>query len=295
MEHKTVIVIGAVNVDICGRPTKAPNMHDSNPGQVSISSGGVGRNIAHNLRLLGADVKLVAAIGNDILGDSIYKSCTEIGLDMSMCRRIKGARTSTYLYVTDEKGEMITAVNDMDIAASITPSYLSLLLENLNSADAVVIDGNLSAETIKWIGENVTAPLYADPVSTVKAERIKPILGRLTAFKPNDIEAMSMTGESTSLFAAEALLGMGVKRVFVSLGAKGIVAAEGGEVIKLPCGRLNVVNTTGCGDAATAAIVWAGINGLDLAETADAAMKAAAMAIECEETVNPDLCAELIM
>ncbi len=295
MEHKTVIVIGAVNMDICGRPSHAPNMRDSNPGTVSLTPGGVGRNIAHNLRLLGLDVKFVAAIGNDVYGESIYRSCTETGIDMSMCRRIKGARTSTYLYVTDDKGEMVIAVSDMDIAGSITPSYLALLTEKLNAADAVVIDGNLSAETIKWIGENVTAPLYADPVSITKAERMKPVLSKLTAFKPNDAEAMSMTGESTSLFAAEELLKKGVRRVFVSLGPDGIVAAEDGEVVKLPCCKADIVNTTGCGDAVTAAIVWAGVNGLDLAESADAAMKAAALAMECSETVNPDLCAELIM
>ena len=295
MEHKTVIVIGAVNVDICGRPADTPNMKDSNPGRVSLTAGGVGRNIAHNLRLLGVDVKLVAAIGSDVYGESVYRSCTELGIDMSMSRHINGGHTSTYLYVTDEKGEMVIAVCDADIAGSITPSYLSLLLDKLNAADAVVIDGNLSAEAIKWIGENVTAPLYADPVSITKAQRMKPVLPKLAAFKPNDAEAMSMTGAATPLLAAEALLAQGVKRVFVSLGADGIVAAEDGEVVKLPCGKAEIVNTTGCGDAATAAMVWGGINGLDLAETAYAAMTAAQLTLECEETVNPDLCAELLL
>jgi len=294
MEHKTVIVIGAVNMDICGRPDKAPRMGDSNLGTVKLTPGGVGRNIAHNLRLLGLDVKFVAAIGDDVYGDSVYKLCADAGIDMSMCRRIKGGRTSTYLYVTDEKGEMLMAVNDMALSSSITPSYLALLRDKLNAADAVVIDGNLSADAIKWLGDNVTAPLYADPVSVTKAERIKPIFNKLTAIKPNELEAMSMTGEADALFAAESLVEAGVKRVFVSLGADGIVAAEGTELIKLPCGRLNVVNTTGCGDAVTAAIVWAGVNGYDLADAADSAMKAAALAIECEETVNPDLCADLL-
>ena len=295
MEHKTVIVIGAVNMDICGCPSGAPNMHDSNPGRVSLTPGGVGRNIAHNLRLLGVDVKFVAAVGSDVYGESVYRSCTDCGIDMSMARRIKGGRTSTYLYVTDEKGEMMIAVCDADIAGSITPSYLKLLLDRLNAADAVVIDGNLSAETIKWIGENVTAPLYADPVSIAKAERMKSVLPKLAAFKPNEVEAMSMTGAATPLLAAEALMEQGVRRVFVSLGPDGIVAAEDGEVVKLPSGKADIVNTTGCGDAATAAIVWADINGFDLAETAYAAMTAAKLALECEETVNTDLCAELLM
>ena len=294
MEDKTVVVIGAVNVDICGRPDALPILHDSNIGSVSMTAGGVGRNIAHNLCLLGLNVKFLAAIGDDANGENVYKSCEALGMDMHMTRRIKGGRTSSYLYVTDEKGDMLIGICDTDIAGSITPEYLKGHLDEINRADAVVIDGNLTEETLSWIAENVTAPLYADPVSTAKAERLKPALGRLYAFKPNDIEAKSMTGEQTALLAAEALLRKGVKRVFISLGSDGIVAAEGAELVKLPCERVSIVNATGCGDAATAAIIWAGVHGLGIAESAAAAMKAAAMTIECEHTVNPALCADLI-
>lgn len=294
MENKTVIVIGAVNMDICGRPAKPLVAGDSNPGSISMSPGGVGRNIAHNLSLLGLNVKFIAAVGTDAFGEGIMQSCRELGFDMHLCRRIRGGHTSCYLYITDEKGEMQLGVSDTDIAGSITPEYLYSCLNEINRADAVVVDANLTEETLYWIGQHVTAPLYADPVSTAKANRLKPLLPYLYAFKPNAIEAMSMTGESTSLRAAEALMAQGVKRIFVSLGSDGIVAAEGGSVIKLPCIKTEIVNTTGCGDAATAAIVWAGVNGADLDESAEAAMKAATLTLQCAEAVNPDLCEELI-
>ena len=95
MEKKTVIVIGAVNMDICGRPNAAPNLHDSNPGSVTLSPGGVGWNIAHVLCLLCLNVKCLAAIGSDVYGDSVSKSCVELGIDMHLCRRISGGRTSS--------------------------------------------------------------------------------------------------------------------------------------------------------------------------------------------------------
>ena len=57
------VVAGGVNMDICGKPALALRMRDSNPGFVSLKPGGVGRNIAHNLCLLGMDVSLIAAIG----------------------------------------------------------------------------------------------------------------------------------------------------------------------------------------------------------------------------------------
>ena len=294
MENKTVIVIGAVNVDICGRPETAPRLHDSNIGSVSLSPGGVGRNIAHNLCLLGVKVKFLAAIGDDVYGESVLKSCTELGMDMHLARRIKGGRTSSYLYVTDEKGDMLIGICDTDIAGSITPEYLGMHLDEINAADAVVIDGNLSAETLSWIADNITAPLYADPVSTAKAERLRPALRRLCAFKPNELEAQSLTGENSAPAAAEKLLKAGIERVFISLGSDGILAAEGDEKITLSCEKTDIVNATGCGDAATAAIIWAGVHGLSLEQSAAAAMKAASLTIKCDTTVNPALCAELI-
>ena len=99
MGNKTVVVIGAVNMDIFGRPDRAPRMHDSNPGTVSFSPGGVGRNIAHNLCLLGLNVKLVAAIGDDVYGDSIYESCTKLGMDMHLSRRMSGDVARQVVYI----------------------------------------------------------------------------------------------------------------------------------------------------------------------------------------------------
>ena len=190
---------------------------------------------------------------------------------------------------------MLLAACDSDIAAYISPEYLTLLKDELNSADAVVVEANLSEEALKWIGANVTVPLYADTVSRAKAHRLLPIIDRLTALKPNEIEALGITGERSALLAAEALLRKGVKRVFVTLGSEGLLAVEDGEIVKLPCMKTNVVNTTGCGDAAISAIVWAGVQGLSLAETADAATRAAALVSQCEETVNTRLSPKILM
>ena len=80
MENKTVIVIGAVNLDICGRPNKAPRLCDSNPGTISFGIGGVGQNIAYNLRLLGLKVKLCAAFGDDLYAETLKAGCASRGL-----------------------------------------------------------------------------------------------------------------------------------------------------------------------------------------------------------------------
>jgi pseudouridine kinase len=67
-------------VDIGGRSHRALVAADSNPGTVSISLGGVGRNIAHNLALMGTDVRMLTAFGQDLHGQRIAASCSELGI-----------------------------------------------------------------------------------------------------------------------------------------------------------------------------------------------------------------------
>ena len=287
-----VAVIGGVNMDIGGSPFAKLVMRDSNPGIITARPGGVGRNIAHDLRLLGVNVSLVAAVGGDVYGQGILDSCRELGIDMSLARILPERRSSTYLYVTDETGDMQIGIADMEITECITPEYLASRMDEINAFDAVVLDANLSAESVEYAARHCTAPIIADPVSTAKAMRLVPVLDKLWAIKPNIYEAEKLTGEHDPEKAAAALLDKGVKRVFISLGEEGMLAAERGSIVHMPREFVTVVNTTGAGDAATSAIVWAALAGMDIAGCARAAVKAGAITACCEGANNPELCAE---
>ena len=70
-----------------------------------------------------------------------------------------------------------------------------------------------------------------DPVSTVKSEKIRPILGKIHTLKPNRLEAESLSGvkitdRDSARQAAKVLLGTGLQRVFISLGEQGVFAAD---------------------------------------------------------------------
>lgn len=263
-------------MDIWGRPERVLVPKDSNPGTVSLRPGGVGRNIAHDLRLLGLEVSLVAAIGGDVYAAAITESCRALGIDLSYAPVFPQRRSSTYLYISDEKGDMQLAVSDMDICSALTAEYAASVLPKLQ-AGAIVVDANLPEDTIRYICNNSSIPVYADPVSTAKAVKLLPVLHRLSAMKPNALEAEKLTGEKDPERAARALVEMGVKRVFVSLGSRGMIAADEKELLLLPAPLTQVVNTTGAGDAATAAIVLSGIKELSLRETAELAQRAGAV------------------
>ena len=258
-----------------------------------MSLGGVGRNIAHNMALLGMDVRMVTVFGDDINAQKIAASCGELGIDISQSPIIPEGRTSTYLFITDEKGDMALAVSDMEIYKHLTPQMLAQRQTLLNASQAVVLDTNLPAESIQYLADHCTTPLFADPVSTAKAVKLKPVLGKLHTLKPNRIEAellsgVKITDDASLRKAAETLLDTGLHRVFISLGSDGVFAADrSGQQVQLPPLPGAMVNTTGCGDAFMAAITWAYLQGTDLTDTAKAGLAASVIAMESAETINP--------
>ncbi|WP_304965032.1 PfkB family carbohydrate kinase [uncultured Oscillibacter sp.] len=294
-----VTVVGGVNVDIGGRPEAALVARDSNPGAVHSSLGGVGRNIAHNMALLGLDTRLLTAFGDDLNAQKLAASCGELGIDISQSPVIPGGRTSTYLFINDERGDMALAVSDMEIYRHLTPQALAQRHKLLDASQVVVIDTNIPEESIAWLAENCAAPLFADPVSTAKAVKLKPVLGKLHTLKPNRLEAellsgVPITGEASLNKAADALLETGLRRVFISLGAEGVFAADRSGRVQLPCLSAELVNATGCGDAFMAAIAWAYLRGTDLADTARAGLAASSIAMESRETINPAMSEEAL-
>lgn len=291
------VVVGGVNMDIGGRAYAPLVPHDSNPGQVRMSLGGVGRNIAHNLSLLGTEVKLLTAFGDDVSAQKLAASCGELGIDISHALQIPGGATSTYLFISGPEGDMELALSDMDIYRHVTPAYLTARANLLHSAQLIIVDTNIPEESIRWLAENARVPLFADPVSTAKAEKLRGVLGKLHTLKPNRIEAellsgVAITDEDSLRRCADTLLDTGLRRVFISLGGDGVYAADHSGSCHIPCFPARMVNTTGCGDAFMAAIAWAYLEGTGLEDTARAGLAASAIAMESEETINPSMSVE---
>ena len=295
-----VLVIGAVNMDVGGRSHAPLRMADSNPAAVSTSFGGVGRNIAHNLCLLGVETALLTVMGDDGFAAQLRENAREIGLDLSLSPTIKGERTSTYLYMLDADGDMALALSDMEIYRHMTVDFFRERIEEINRFDMVVLDANAPEESLTWLAEHCTVPMVADPVSTVKAVKLKKVLPKLYAFKPNALEASLLTGipvegETGAEKAADALLALGMEQVYISLGARGIFAKNrAGECVRIPCPKVEVANATGGGDAMVAALTMSLLEKQSLAEAAHNAICAGAFACTAESTIHPDMSKEAI-
>lgn len=295
-----VVVVGAVNVDISGTPETTYLPGDSNPGHVRMTMGGVGRNIAENLCRLGRRVVMITALGEDANAEMVRHNCREVGIDLSHSLTVSGGRTSTYLCLNDEAGEIVGAVSDMAIYEALTPEYLSTKLEVLNRAALVIADGNLSGETLAWLGQHVTAPLVADPVSVKKAPHLSGALPFLSALKPNRSEASLLTGVAIHSHqdlpkAAQAFFEKGVKNVFISLGGEGVYFDDGSDRGILSCIPGSIINTNGCGDAFLAAAADGLLEGCSLRQCAMRGLAASNICAQSESAVNPMMSAEALM
>lgn len=298
-EGPYVVVVGGANMDIAGRPSAALVSHDSNPGTVRLSHGGVGRNIAHNLALLGVDTRLVTAFGNDTLAQGLIAGCVNAGIDVADSITVPDLATSTYLFVMDETGDMEVAINDMAIIDELTPAHLEGKLDLLNGAAVVLAETNLPAATLTWLASHITAPLFCDPISTAKAARLAGALGSIHTLKPNRLEAQALSGvmihdEKSLLAACDALLATGMSRAFVSLGADGRLCADATHTVRLSTAPTHVVNTTGAGDAMMAAIIWAYLQDMTIEEAGRAGLAASSIAVESEQTVSPFMSEHLL-
>lgn len=289
-----VTVIGGVNMDIAAALTAPFVPADSVPGQVTLGCGGVARNIAHNLRLMGHEVRFLSAFGGETFGEMCWRECQAIGLDLSLSERCEGMRNGLYLCVNDQTGDMIAAVADTDIISHITPEFLEARIADINRSAIVIADTNISTEALQYLIDHCTAPLMVDTVSTAKAPRIIKALQqsqsrKLHALKLNLIEAQTVTGCDTAGLAADKLTAMGVQEVYITLGSDGVYCSDGTRHEHYKAIPTRVINTTGAGDAFIAGVAHAQMGQTGFPECAQTGLKAAHATLLSPQTVNPDI------
>lgn len=295
--------IGAANVDICGRSKKPIIMHDSNPGKMNISSGGVTRNICENLARLGGSVRLISALGNDVYGRMIREDSVAAGIDMSQCMVVENHSSSSYISMLDDHGEMYVALSDMTVLQNMNMEFIRRREGVIKGAKLIVFDPALPEEVIDGItltyGSSI--PLFCDPVSSAYAARLRPYVGRIHTLKPNLMELAvlsehDVSSRSEAIKACEMLINKGVQRIFVSLGQDGCLYMDAkGRTISRGLRPVDeVINASGAGDAFMGAVAYGYLMDMDISSTLDYALAAGIAAISDQNTINPRLSVEMI-
>ena len=294
------LVFGLSIVDIFGFTASSYRTHDSNPGQVKVSFGGVCRNIAENMARMGTNTKFISILGNDERGISILDHAKKMNYDMSESLVVEGASTPTYVAILDEKGEMVSAIVDIDVDRYLSEEFIDSKAEIIKGAEYMFFGAD-SPEYIEYIVKKYAGEtkFVLDPVSAAKAKVIKHLLPYFYAVKPNRHEAEVLCGfeiktEADIRRAGKIFMDQGVQEVFISLDSDGIYYCNKDEegIVK-PC-EATVVNVTGAGDSFIAGVGYGYQNKLSITETVKLAQAMAIITISHEETIHPEMCLEIV-
>jgi pseudouridine kinase len=297
-----VLVIGAAVQDIVGITRGNLNQGTSNPGKIRKSFGGVARNVAENLARLGQSVILLTVVGQDETGDSLLEYMRSAGVDVSFVLRHNQRSTGTYLALVNEKGRLQYALDDVRILSALTPDYLDLHSDLFSKAGLIFLDSNLNKEVIRKIFTLARAskvPVCADPTSILLTDRLKPYLSRIKLITPNILEAEILCGfpidpfnRQEALDAAKCLVSSGVEISIITLAELGVCYATSETTGQVPALRTQVVDPTGGGDALTAAVIFALLNGIPLDDAIRLGISASSLTLHYSGTVVPDLSLE---
>ena len=304
-------------MDVKARSSAPLDPATSNPGEVDTDPGGVGRNIAENLARLGTPTHLVAAVGSDSFGEALLAHTRGAGVQLDHV--VTGSRpTGTYLAVLDHDGDLSVAVSDMSATDALTVADIEPARSLIQNCDLLVVDGNIPIEVATWlcdIARSGDVPVVIEPVSVVKARRLRPLLtpGRpILAVTPNIAELAALVDHDVAdtipeiSRATTELHALGVRHVWVRRGARGSLLSSAPDVSAAKAGTsrptvttntavsADVVDVTGAGDSMTAGFVHALLRDDDAVSAAAFGQATAALTTESAHTVRPDLTHALV-
>ncbi len=278
MTQPTVVVVGSVNADLVVSVAELPRPGETvTGGTFARHGGGKGANQAVAAARAGARVAMVGAVGADDLGDEALRELAAEGIDVAAVARLDGVPTGVAAIVVDERGENFVAVAsgaNAEIDAAIVEEAVPRLIGR--GSDGVVL-----------LGHEVPEPVVAAGIRAGREAGWRVVLNpaparRLTEdlegviLTPNAHEARALAGEEEVEAAARALAARTGAPVLVTLGAEGALLLDG-DAERLPAPAVEVVDTTGAGDAVNGALAAELAAGRPLPEAARFAMAAAAL------------------
>ena len=314
--QRPIVCIGGANIDRKMRTTSPLQMGTSNPVRVQETFGGVARNVAENLARLGAPTQLLTVVGQDPAGAHLLGALRDCGVDTGGCLAVAGVNSGTYTAVLDDLGEMVLALAHMDVCAQQTPEWLRQCAAQRAAARLVVADLNLPAESVAQLlqdAQTSAAPLVIVAVSEPKMANLPADLSGLNLLILNVGELHARVGrvlntEADIASACREVHAQGVRRIIVTRGAQGVLYSEyseysddhdgkdnGGSLSHIPAPAVTVRDVTGAGDSFSAAVCWSLYHAPDdLGLAARRGVALSALTVQSEQSVLPDLHADLL-
>jgi ribokinase len=250
-----IAVVGSANIDLTTFTEKFPKAGETIFGQkFDLGFGGKGANQAVASRLCGADVFVVARVGNDLFGPATIQNFKKLGIDATHVKQIDGVSSGVAPIFVEPNGQnriwVVKGANDL-----LKPADVDAAADLLKTVDCMVLQFEIPLETVyysvSFARKNgircIVNPAPAQPVDMNA-------LAGLDYFVPNESEAETITGMPVrnvdeAKKCAEKLLSGGVKRVIITLGANGSLLASREGMEHIAAFSVKSVDSTGAGDA----------------------------------------------
>lgn len=281
---KNIVIIGGTNIDLLAQSNEEIVLKDSNPGRIVKSYGGVARNIAENLARLGCQPTLITVLGKDAIDFLDFAKSIKLKLIYQ-----ESELTPTYLAVHDKNGQLIVSIAAMEAMEKFSPAFIKKHYDEINHADMIILDANLSAATIDYIFNTFDKPIYVDLISSAKANKFYQHLSKIHTIKINSLEGRKITGHSDPVQIGQVLLNKGIKSIYLTIGKDGAYHfdSEHTHFYQKPLSKV-VKNDTGAGDAFYAGAIYAEMMGYDPLK---AGTMMAHMSLQSDQTVNKSVTA----
>jgi len=256
MSQMEIISLGQLVADIVVRPVdNFPKIGTADGVEaIELRSGGCGLNTAITLKKLGMSVGLVGRIGQDVFGRFLAERIEAAGLDAGGVKLDADTRTSSVIVMVSSSGErsFLYACGGNE----------ELCLEDIDSdwiagAEILHVGGQLKLFSLKTEQvlkrakeDGLVVSLDTDwDVSNRWLATVEPCLGYTDIFMSSIEEAKLISKKETVQDISKFFLKYGIKIVILKMGQRGCYIRTGEEVLTLPAYKVEVVDTTGAGDA----------------------------------------------
>ena len=241
---------------------------------IRVSAAGTAGGTGLVLRRLGAQVHSYGAVGTDPVGDMLLALLQQEGIDTTGLVRRSSAQTSASVIPVRPGGER-PAWHCIGANGTLTPDDLDLdavpAMTHLHLGGPEFLGGPAAAEILEAAharGATTSVDVLA-PGDPDMLAWIGDCLPHADYLLPNDEQVLGFTGADTLAAGATELLALGVGCVAVTQGARGALVASEEGVVEVPAFSVEVIDTTGCGDAFSAGFLRGRALGLDLEQAAE--------------------------
>jgi ribokinase len=250
-----IAVVGSANIDLTTFTDQFPKPGETIFGQkFNLGFGGKGANQAAAARLCGADVFMVARVGSDLFGPATIENFKKLGIDTTHVKQVEGLSSGVAPIFVEPNGQnrilVVKGANDV-----LDPAGVDAAAETLKSTDCIVLQFEIPLETVYYTFAFARKHGIRCILNPAPGQRVNmSALADLDYFVPNESEAETITGIAVRSVedakkCAEELVGEGIRRVIITLGANGSFLAGRDVSEHLPPFAVKSIDSSGAGDA----------------------------------------------